>query len=620
MDAAADLTGRVQARDGVAVGIQHLGLGVDLQAAHGVMQGRGARGGAEGRLVNRVAEELLAEVRIVLGQGVLVVLVHGLHERVSRHADLLRQLLEGVRQVDAAGGLQRLQTVGILIDDLLVGDDEEQRVLLLQGRLGQHVTLGVLVHKALALLVHEQLGLRGAPHAGEQGAIHRMGGRHQLRKAHAGHVGADGLGHHDAVAGQVRRVGGRHGVGQARPVVVVLADHRRVGREAAGRDDDGLVGVQGHGRLTILGDHAADLAVSHGQLFAGGVQQDFHAVFAGSLLQGRDDVAGGQAVGARPHGAQDGGDGVFPAAADGLQPLEAVQRVVREHIDQRQIRGDHGAVQAGAGAAHVAVQHVQLRAVKQGGLAGSQVLLDLALHGDQRVAEVAKVRRIEVQVALQGLQQGAVHLHLVLTLRVSRVEALTGDQGVAAQRAGLLDQHDAGAVLRGGDGRRQARAAAANDDNVIGRLDVLNGRRLHRGRLQRVHIAAGQRNGLSRSSQDGVGGVGRAGHGVNRQGLVLNDRRRNVGNRRIGQARGLRMLGDLHRGDRVGGHGHADLHRAVVAVRLSGIGACRVACRRREADRKGQREAERQSEQHLHLLHVFSLLFPLSSFSQTFLR
>ena len=447
-----------------------------------------------------------------------------------------------------------------------------------------------------------------------------MGGRHQLRKAHAGHVGADGLGHHDAVAGQVRRVGGRHGVGQARPVVVVLADHRSVGREAAGRDDDGLVGMQGHGRLAVLGDHAADLAVSHGQLFAGGVQQDLHAVVAGSLLERRDDVAGRQAVGARPHGAQDGGGGVIPAAADGLDPLEAVQRIVREHVHQRQIRRDHGAVQAGAGAAHVAVQHVQLRGVKQGGLAGGQVLLDLALHGDQRIAEVAEVRRIEVQVALQGLQQGAVHLHLVLTLRVSRVEALTGDQGVAAQRAGLLDQHDAGAVLRGGDGRRQARAAAANDDNVIGRLDVLNGRRLHRGRLQRVHIAASQRDGLGRSGQDGVGGVGRSGNGVNRQGLVLDNRRRDIADRRVGQARGLRMLGDLHRGDRVGGHGHADLHRAVVAVRLSRVGARGVARRQRKADCEGQREAEHQREQHLHLLHVFSLLFPLSSFSQTSLR
>ncbi len=219
-----------------------------------------------------------------------------------------------------------------------------------------------------------------------RGAVHRMGRGHQLGKAHADQIRADRLRHHDAVAGDRRGVGGGHGIGQARPVVVVFHNHRRVGGEAAGRQHHAAVGMQGDVRAFGGGGlHADHLAVFDDQLVGAGIGHDLNAVGLGRVGEDGDDVAVGQTVGARPHRTQNGGGGVVPLRADALRPLQRVQRALVAKVrGQLQIRLDDGAVQAGALAAHIGVEHVQLRRIEQGGGTAGNVVVDLALDGLQQ--------------------------------------------------------------------------------------------------------------------------------------------------------------------------------------------------------------------------------------------
>ena len=256
-------------------------------------------------------------------------------------------------------------------------------------------------------------------------------------------------------------------------------------------------------------------------------------------------------MGTRPHRTQNGGGGVVPLRADALRPLQRVQRVGGEGAGQLQIRLDDGAVQAGALAAHVGVEHVQFRRIEQGGGTAGNVVVDLALDGLQHLGERAEVGRIEIKVALQLAEERFAHLGVGLTLRIAGVEALARNQRVAAEGTGLLHEDDLRAVLGRGDERGQTRAAAAEHDDVIRRFHIFNGRLLHRDGLERFHVAARLRHAVRNGGQDGVGGVGRAGHSIHREGLVFHDGGRDLRDRTIGQAGGLAVLNDGHVGDRV---------------------------------------------------------------------
>ena len=125
------------------------------------------------------------------------------------------------------------------------------------------------------------------------------------------------------------------------------------------------------------------------------------------------------------------------------------------------------------------------------------------------------------------------------------------------------------------------RAAAAEHDDVIRRFHIFNGRLLHRDGLERFHVAARLRHAVRNGGQDGVGGVGRAGHSIHREGLVFHNGGRDLRDRTIGQAGGLAVLNDGHVGDRVRAERHRDGHRAVVALRSSGVSALGVSQRHR---------------------------------------
>ena len=356
------------------------------------------------------------------------------------------------------------------------------------------------------------------------------------------------------------------------------------------------------------GLHADHLAVFDDKLVGAGIGHNLNAVGRGRVGENGNDVAVSQTVGARPHRAQNGGGGVVPHRADAFGPLQRVQRVGGEGAGQLQIRFDDGAVQTGALAAHVGVEHVQLRRIEQGGGTAGDILVNLALDGLQHLGERAEVGRVEVEVALQLAEQRFAHLGVGLTLGVASVEALARNQRVAAEGTGLLHEDDLRAVLGRGDGRGQTRAAAAEHDDVIRRFHIFNGRLLHRDGLERFHVAARLRHAVRNGGQDGVGGVGRAGHSIHREGLVFHDGGRDLRDRTIGQAGGLAVLNDGHVGDRVRAERHRDGHRAVVALRSSGVSALGVSQRHRA----GHHHHEEHQKGCCELFHgYFSFFLPL---------
>lgn len=87
-----------QAGNGLARSGEHLRLGTDAHAAHGVVDGRDALGGVEGGIGHRVAQKLLAgrDLRVLAGGHAGVVALDGLGERRGIHADLGRQVLDSV--------------------------------------------------------------------------------------------------------------------------------------------------------------------------------------------------------------------------------------------------------------------------------------------------------------------------------------------------------------------------------------------------------------------------------------------------------------------------------------------------------------------------------------------
>ena len=92
MDAACHFTGSIKTGDRLTFLIQNLGIGRNLQTAHGVVDRRCTRCGIERRFNDRTVKEFASELRIVLGFNHLIEFSHCCFELISRHAELFSQI------------------------------------------------------------------------------------------------------------------------------------------------------------------------------------------------------------------------------------------------------------------------------------------------------------------------------------------------------------------------------------------------------------------------------------------------------------------------------------------------------------------------------------------------
>ena len=423
MDAAGDFTRSEEARNDLALGVVDLGLGVDLDAAHGVVDGRRDHDGVERSLIE-VARHVGAAEGVLAGSLALLPGVDGGLEFGGGNAHLAGDFFN--RGAGDAVGLLDVLVRG-LQGLLHVGVEEEvgHAVLLLEDGGGDRVAGVELVEEALAVLVDED-GAVAANGFGDHFADLRHHGRVRLDFGHVDELGTGLFSEKEAVARGARMV--RRG--EALQTGHVLGDEVVVGTEAAGGVNDGL-GVDRVGAVLLVRDlDARDLAVLHEDLRGLRVHAHVDLAGLGGIVEGLDDFrtdecAAGRAVRAGLGGAGHQAD-VAQVAAEGEEPFDGAGSAGNERADEFGI-----------------------------------VLPVTALH------------RVEV-----GDFNGVLRALGLLQGRAGSIETACGTNRVAAGHAHLFNDDDLGAEVGGFHCGGKACAARADhgdvDGDVFGSLNAGN--------------------------------------------------------------------------------------------------------------------------------------------------
>ena len=410
MDAARDLTGSEQAGDLVALDGQGLGVTVNVDAAHAVVDAGVDGDGVEGSGL-KLGDEARGAAEGVLGAvDGLVVGVDGSLELVGRDAERVGQASQ-VIGLDAHFLVLVLGAGLVVVVHGLVVHNPNLAVRLGHLGGGHDVASAHLVGEAVAGVV-DQDAATAADALGDERAVGEHGGVN-LNLAHLDEVGASVLGHDHAVARDGGGVGGNEGL----QVGTVHLDHVLVGAEAAGGQNDSL-GVVLRAVLAHDARHSAGLVDD--ELGGTAVVNDLDAGVAHGLGEGGN-------VGGAHSGAVGGTVAALHAHAAGGGDVVENQAMLGEPVD-----GGSGAL------AHLGHELDVVPVVATGdGLRDEQVggVLDalLLLIGGLRGVHAG------------GSKDGVTALH-----------------GVLLEDDDLLD-----AGLAGGQSGAHAGAAHANDDDVV---------------------------------------------------------------------------------------------------------------------------------------------------------
>ena len=545
MDAARRFTGGVEARNHLAVDVKHLCVGVDLQAAHRVVDGRDLLAGVPGAfghdLVGLVVGDEAERILLFTAYDGVVGVDRTL-EVFDRHLELGGKLLERVGCDDAAeiDHVAHLGAVAVnpreariaqMVDEHVVG-----RVLLCEDGLGEDVAGCAFIDEAVAVRVDEDaVAARRADHFHEARARRAAG--MNLNVGHADHVRADFLAHQDAGA-----LGGLLEVRAADALaeVVVFEDARvdfltelHVGAEAAGCNDHALFSLEERvaAGLVVLGKHARHAAVGVLEhVFGFNVGDDLHVGMLGDVLLEDADVGvarrSGGIVGALPERARGRADLVLELHADRFEPFDGGIGAFTEVFDE-------------LGVAHV----------------------------------VAALERL-----VDVFRNGVLNAELGLADRVGRIERAFGDVRRAAEKAELFEHDHVGARLGGGDRSGKAGTAAADDDDL--RLHRVGERLVLFNILLQVLEVLGGNLGLLEAFAHGVLERHRADRGardaVNAETLLFENPAAHLFKGELADADRLKVLRPVDLLDFVLRNRDGDRHGGIVRVHFVGVGAGHV--------------------------------------------
>ena len=352
VDTAGQLTARVEAVEGLLLGVEDLGVLVDLDTAHGEVED-GLHDSNVELVVDvegHVVEEALVPGVLLLAVGNEVVLVKGLLEGSVAAANLLGELLaahllhETTARVVAGVEVENLGGLAVQHQ----ADGPLALLLLLPHLAGHVVTVAQLVREALAVRVQQQTTLttEGLGSQELELGLRILGvdqtGRVDLDLVHVDAVGTDLHQHLLAVTSSVGAVGG----GQAEGVGTVLLEQRSVakvsGVTAGSQNDDTVDGlglaVQGVGNT----GNVVTVLVNAGDV---GLLDDLDAVGLGvgellkTLHQGIGDSHAGElgivtTVCAGVGVATQTGNESEVEVEDVLQPLDGGSGLVSKDLDQ----------------------------------------------------------------------------------------------------------------------------------------------------------------------------------------------------------------------------------------------------------------------------------------------
>ena len=517
MDTAGNFARCEQTGNHIAVGVNHLGVGVNLHAAHGVMDAGCHLDGVVGSLGKVMLHTGgTAKFLVLTGCHSIIPVRQGLCQHSRVNAQLLCQLLNGSTLGDNAvlnilfGGLQTFPQV-------LVEDNIGILTFLLQFRSGNHVTGQQLIDEANAGLVHQDGAVTTDTLGNQHGGCLLHGGM-QLNLVNVHQISAHSLCHHNAVAGCTGGVGGDG----APQVGAVGAVHFLVGTEAAGGKNDGLC-IDGQLLVRGLRLDTGSRAVHHNDFSGLGVQQHLDAQLLHCLGEAVHQIAAHAAAIGRGMDAGVGrtaGEGnLGQGSADFVQPVNGIGTLFRQ-----------GAHQVGV------------------------VDVVTALHG-----------------VLHELLHRIGNALLCLVMGLGSVHAAGGLGGVAAHIGHLFQQQHGLALLLGGDGCGHTGTAGTHNHHVhitgfLGLLCSLSRHLLHQG----GSIHTGLCQCIAESITDGVAGHGSTCHAVHISRLGFQQLSGHLLHRHSAQAGGLAVAHNLHIGNLAAGQGH--IHGDVTAEALGGCG------------------------------------------------
>ena len=261
VNAASDLTRRIEMRNRLAIAIDDFGLRRDGKTTHGVMHSHRETSGKERCLFDLLNKHgRLAAEGILLRFDGLVVFGDGSLEVFGGHLKLERQI---VKRIGLHRVASRICTVKGFLGTSLHGvvavhiaDAENNLRGRAQNGVGNDVSTLVFTHEAVTVLVDENDTLDWTHHADES----TIGGGawQKLDEVHAYHFGTNVLSRRDQVTRGALVVRGR----KVKETRIVKSTNVRICRKAAGRDNDPLFSLEELRLAALVDDFNAD----HGAL------------------------------------------------------------------------------------------------------------------------------------------------------------------------------------------------------------------------------------------------------------------------------------------------------------------------------------------------------------------
>ena len=216
---------------------------------------------------------------------------------------------------------------------------------------------------------------------------------------------------------------------------------------------------------------------------------------------------------------------------------------------------------------------MQIHGVKHVGRAGGNVSVQILADALLPALHVV-VLRLQRQLLFNRSDAGRGHGAGLLDVGARRIQSRACRDGVAADSGHLIDDNHAAARAQNLDSRGHARAARADDDDVSIPGFQLLGSLLGLNSLGDIRLgSAGSQPRSLHNLDQAVAGEGAARNGIHRNGLILDDRCRDLGKRRIGDAGSLAVGEHLNGGQlaALDGGGHLDLASEALAHALEGL-------------------------------------------------
>lgn len=349
-------------------------------------------------------------------------------------------------------------------------------------------------------------------------------------------------------ASQAGSIGGAGVIRDLRPIVIILLNHCKIVRIAAGRKDDGFCRMQGHlGAISLnrfntnnltgfIGDKVLRSSLQH---HLASISSDLAAKHSNILLA----VHHARIMTATPHRTNRLRNNGLPLNAQISKPVDNVHGIAGHGADQIIVTSNHFAIQIGTGAVNQCLNGMQLDRIEVLGGITRDILRDLSLQG----MEINHIFRRDLAFIGRGkLFKGRNFASLCIKLGrpfgIGSIQGTAAQNGIAAQHRGLFNKDDARTVL-GGTDRSRHTCSAANNDDVSTVLNV--SLRLCMNLRERGTHAACFLDRRVDGALNGIGGYGRTGHGIDLRGLTRYDSSGDTLKRDGRDRKGFVMIDDL---------------------------------------------------------------------------